>query len=446
MSSLWGRSGLAWAGLVVLSTVLTGCPRSVNPDTPLGERTGGGISGDWSVDLPEGFDGWTVQARGGCVLLFAWSTGMEDTSASRALRCHDPESGELRWERTIPVPSGFVYDKVHMTKTRVIYQNNQQMLGLELDSGDVAWTFDPGGRIIGETHVMADRVVTSLSHKVLVVLDTKRGHWRRGIDAPDHRLVGAMRSRSHGLVAMVVLVNDPSFDEGGSKGHLAAVKLDVDGGDEARPPFAGMEKAWELPIETNTYDIHLIGGVLVGHLARGELWGVTPDTGEVLYKAPDTGKVARFDDEEVESDLGDLDELSYVTPADMAAGQRVSPHHMVVLAPGSSILSQGHRKGIAMQVLEIHAHDPKDFDRRWGLQLPSHEFFRIQHDLDGLGATLIAGARFIYIVDARSGEVLWRRAFNKERRDWTSVATEGRGLYVVYGREVKPRLEAHAIK
>ncbi len=443
-----GRHMMAWAALTLL-VLLAGCHSAVT-DGPLRARTGGGLDRGWQTTLPEGYDGWTVMTSKRCVLLFAWSTGLEEATATRALRCHDPESGKLRWEQIIPVPAGFVYDRIHLADDRVIYQNNHHMRGLDMDDGQEVWVFqasDPetgSGWVIGEALVAHDRVLISLSHDSIGVLDAQSGRWIRGIEAPSHRLIGAWDHKKHGLVALAVMVSNSLGQE--SQGKLVAIRTDVDGGERPGPPFAAQKRAWERDIETNTYDIHMIGDVLIGHLSRGELWGLRPENGEVLYKVPGTSNAVDFMDLSEIPDVIGPNELAMVSSRDFQRGKGPKKDHMVVLGQNQVVLTQGHRKGFAMSLLEVQAHNPRNFKPSWSVQLPSQEFFRFQQPLRDLGATLIAGGRFFVIVDVADGKVLWRRDADPEDQDWTSVSTNGRGLYVVYGRQAQPRLEAYPIR
>jgi hypothetical protein len=407
----------------------------VKSDSNLAQRTGGTIAQDWKIDLPNHYDGWTVKASPQCVVLFAWSAANDEDNTSRTLRCHDPDSGALRWDRSILVSPGFVYDKVHIVRDQVVYQNNQLLMGIDLDSGDELWSFDPGGRIIGATEVREDLVIASLNHKVLAVLDGRSGKWRRGIDIPDHRFVGLATS-SEGPVAIVV--RRASGDE---PTRVIAVKLDGEGGTAPSPPFAPLETLWVLEIDTPTFDMHVVANVLVGHLSEGEFWGVSVESGEVLYKLP--RRAPSSADKNVSSELGDLDEMSHVQRTDLQQGRALPKDQILVMSSRQTLLSQGHRQGLALKLLEIQARAPRDFTRLWTVHLASLEYYRLQRDMPTIEAMFIAGGHFMQIIDTHKGKTLWSRSFTKESATWTSVATEGRGLYLVYGRQSTPRLEAH---
>lgn len=445
-----GRASLIATGWAVALTALMMCAASGchhhHPGASLQERTGGGISERWSASLPEGFDGWVVEAHPQCVTLFAWSSNADEASSSRTLRCHDPDGGALLWEQSIPVPAGFVYDRLHLFDDRIIYQNNHQMIGFDASDGQVVWVFDANDWVIGETVVADGRIVTSLSHEVIAVLNAHNGHWIRGVEAPNHRLINAWR-RGGVEHAVVVLLQNKRRAGDSSSARLAAVRLDVSGGRQPSKPFAKMALAWELPINTNTYDMQLIGGVLVGHLTAGELWGVGPDDGEVLYQVPDKTRAALGARRDVNKGLvAGPEELNLVNSSDLSLRTALNTGQLLVLAPGQIILSQGHRTGVAMNMLEIQGLDPTNLKTRWRVQVPSQEFFRQQRALSRHHATLIAGGRFFVIVDTRTGRALWRKSVQQEQSRWTSVASDGRGLYVVYGQTPEPRLEAYPIR
>lgn len=431
---------------MALMGVTSGCQQR-HPDAPLQERTGGSIQERWSVSLPEGFDGWVVEAHTRCVMLFAWSSGMDETSASRTLRCHDPDDGSLKWEQSVPVPPGFVYDRLHLSDDRIIYQNNHQMIGFNASDGEVAWIFDANDWVIGETVLTDGRIVTSLSHEVIAILDARDGHWVRGVEAPNHRLVSAwMRDGVQHAVA-VLLNKDRKRKGDASSGRLAAIRMDVDGGREPSKPFAKLTLAWEQPINTNTYDMQLIGGVLVGHLTAGELWGVEPVGGEVLYRTADRTRAAVGRPRSAKTKLvAGPEELKRVASTDLNPRLSLSADRLLVLAPGQIVLSQGHRRGVVMNMLEVQGLDPASLKTRWRVQVPSQEFFRQQRAMVRHHATLIAGGRFFVIIDTRTGRVLWRKSVQQEQSRWTSVASDGRGLYVVYGQTPEPRLEAYPIR
>lgn len=436
------RARLAMAGLVALMMV-AGC-RSHTPDASLAQRTGGPIAAGWSLKLPEGYDGWTVKTGQGCVLLFAWSNDIKESVTHRQLRCHDPDDGELRWSREIPIQAGLIYDRVHMAGGRVIYQNNQQLVALDASDGDLVWTFDPGRLLIHEAYVSATHTVVSLDQDLLAVLDTDGGQWLSGFSVPRHRLVAQVDSDQHGPLAVVVRVagDDPTTDDGGAR--LLALPL-RGGAPEPTPPFPRPRVAWELPIDVATYNVHLIDGVLIGPMSRGQLWGVDPDDGAVLYQVADS-TTARSNNLDEDPEPMGPPELARVSPADLDPAPRMPRNHLASLAPGEVLLSQGHRDGAVIQMLEVQARDPESFEPLWSLQLSSRSFFRIQQPLRAAHAVLLAGGRFATLVDSRTGRVLWRRTLDKSTHDWTHLATDGRALYLVLGREVEPRLEAIPLK
>lgn len=428
----------AVAALVAL-VALSGCATPLQG--PLGDRIDAPLSKRWTAALPTDWEGWEVSTTTGCVLAFGWSAPSAPES-TRRLECHDPGTGELRWEHTRAVQGGFIQDRLFVEGDRIVLVNNQGAQALDADTGEVRWTFDPSDRVIADSVVKGGRVYLNLDRNVLCVLDLASGGWQRGIRVGGRRLLNVART-AEGEVAL--LLNEKKDGTRIASRTLVGIDVNGQGGETIEPPWAAMTSRWSQEITTDGFVVEVIDDVVVGTLSKGTLWGLDPSSGEVLYqesmseqpavRKPRSVKGARRT--ATPNELQEIDRLLQTT--------RLAPDTRLLPGGGQALLAQRSDVGLVMDMVHLERRDPRTLGTLWTLDLGWKEAALVKQELDELGVALLANRKTLAIIDLRTGEVLVERHLNGQGRRYQGISTDGRAVYFVFGLKKKPRLEGHPL-
>jgi hypothetical protein len=114
--------------------------------------------------------------------------------------------------------------------------------------------------------------------------------------------------------------------------------------------------------------------------------------------------------------------------------------------PGPLVFGQRTRQGVVLPLREVAALDPASQEVVWVSALPTDQPLRATVALPSADALLLMTGSHGLVLDRRSGALLAQRWLPAGREGWTDVASQGQGLYVVYGRDPQPRLEAWPLR
>lgn len=396
-------------------------------------RSGESIDDPWNAEIPDRFRGTRLAFASGCVLVFG-RTSIDADEPQRLVRCLEPADGKERWSRLLEVPAGLVQDRLHADDAVIIYQSKSRALGLDPRTGRTLWSFDPGGREIGGAQILGDRFYLSTDRETIVTLDASDGEWLAGHGCPDHTLVGVVAG-SRGPVAVVRTTGDEQA--------LAGLDLNSAGAEEPRPPFPVPRGVWQREVVHGGRHRIVAGAVVT--VTPTHLWSLDGATGEVLAdieRPPGPGPKAVVSDSlGMRSFPAAEPSLASIRATDLRRAQPELPSAGVRILP-SSIVSSVHRTGFVLEMVEINRWDPRTFDRIWrSTRTGGARVARVQ-EVPGLGALLVASPKQVALLDLKTGREILRRDIDPLRTGWSSIATDGRGLYVLYGNDPVPRLEA----
>jgi hypothetical protein len=386
----------------------------------------------WHRDIPARFRSLEVEAAGGCVIIFG-RTAINAEEPERLIQCLDPDTGDDKWTRLLPVPGGLIRDEIRTVPGIVMHRSARGVVALDAITGRTVWTFDSGGRAIDRDTVHDGGLFLSLDSDTLVTLDVETGAWLSGHTWSDHTLIGV--TSAEGRTVAIVVSGD------GQDSELLGLDLRRSGGTAPAPPFPSPPVLWRAPAEPDA-KYHVVDGVVVG-VSVLKLTTFSASEGEVIYDA--TRRPAREGnaprDPGMRSFPADHPGLSHLDPVDLAPSRRS------LLAGGTVVASRGiytHQvhEGVMIDVLQIIALRPQDFSPRWTAAWSSTATRVTVRELPSLAAVLIARPGEVSVLDLDTGRHLARATIDPLRAGWTSVATDGRGLYVLYGHDPVPRLEA----
>jgi hypothetical protein len=357
------------------------------------------------------------------------------------IQCHDPDNGDRRWRRELEVSPNTSFTELRVVGHRVIYRDSAQIVALDVDDGDVAWRFDPSGRAVTALARDGERLVVSLNRDLLVWLDARDGAWRRGVKVPEHRLLGSHRGQ-----ALVALLRP-----GTSGALLAAVPLEGPGGREPAPPFPTQEPRWTRALSRVPQGLWPVGGRLVVRLDQSRWMLLDQGHGDQLHQeGPGEPLAAALGTAGSQTPFPDQghQRLAALTWESLR-GQRALPEVMGSLLedqPGPLVFGQRTRQGVVLPLREVAALDPASQEVVWVSALPTDQPLRATVALPSADALLLMTGSHGLVLDRRSGALLAQRWLPAGREGWTDVASQGQGLYVVYGRDPQPRLEAWPLR
>lgn len=414
--------------------LLVGC---ASGGTPLERRAGAWEGEPWKVELDAEHKRWKLAMAPGCVLAWGRRLAQGERAASRLLQCHDPSSGERLWRRELSTQGG-ASEGVDVVGERIIYHDSDQVVALEADTGRPAWRFDPAGRLITGVQVDQGRLLVSLNHDLLLWLDARDGGWGRGVQLPDHRLLGSYRGD---FVAV-------QLEAGADGALLVAVPQEGEGGRDPAPPFPFAEPRWGTGLPATPARVSALGEHLVVELNQGGWQLLKARSGELVHaqaaepaareQAPGgaRGSQTPFPGQD-DARLAALswDELR------RAEGLPLAMETLLEGAQGPWLLGERARQGAVLPMREVTAVDPARLQEAWTAALPTAAPVQRALPLPQAGALLLMAGGQGVVLDLKSGAWLARPALPEGGAGWTDVASQGQGLYVVYGHEAQPRLE-----
>jgi hypothetical protein len=416
--------------LAVLAATATACATT---DTELARRAGAPLDEPWHAEISPRFRNIRVAVSAGCVVIFG-RTAIDADEPQRLVRCLDPATGTQRWSRIVDVPRGLVRDKLHATPWAMIYQSGDRALGFDADTGATLWSFDPGGRAIHAAFVLGDRLYMSTDRETLVTLDAREGTWVTGHKSDGHTLLGVTRGPRGPLA--IVRVEEPGP-------AILALELDSPGTRTPAPPFKAPREAWRLDPD-GVRGFRLVGEQLLAVLPD-RIWAVNATNGETIHDAERTGVPAPKP--VTPSDMGMRSFPSLETGTrnialrDLSRSGPELPHQGVYFGP-RSLVSHTARTGVLLDMVEIDRWDPGTLVRSWRSTRTSTGRVTAIHEVPELDALVVATPKQVALLDMRTGRLLLERRIDPLRSGWTSIATDGRALYVLYGNDPAPRLEA----
>ncbi|MEO1270807.1 MAG: hypothetical protein AAFX99_22195, partial [Myxococcota bacterium] len=96
------------------------------------------------------------------------------------------------------------------------------------------------------------------------------------------------------------------------------------------------------------------------------------------------------------------------------------------------LMTQAPRSGITMTLLDMRAYDPTTLTVTWEATLPWQGMCRELSELPKLNAMFVANLHQVALLDMDTGRLLWSSDMNAERGPWSSIASNGFAVYVLY--------------
>ena len=415
--------------VALVASTATAC---TSARSELVRRAGPPLAEPWHAELPDHFRNLTVAVGSGCVLVFG-RTPIDAEEPQRLIRCLEPRTGAQRWSRVIDVPRGLIRDKVHATPDAAIYQSGDRAVGLDPSNGAALWTFDPANRKIHAAFALGDRFYLSTDRDTLVTLDPRSGAWIAGHGCDGHVLLGVVRGPLGALA--IVRLEDP-------EPAVVALDLSSPGAREPAPPFRAPREVWRLDPE-DVRGFRLVGDVLLAATPH-RVWSVDALTGRTLHdeqRAQVAGVSVRPTGLGMRSFPAPESNTDGIEAALLERPRARLPQTQLHFGP-TSLVSHAPRTGVLLDMVEIDRWNLGTLERIWRTTRPSTG--RVTHvvEMPALGALVIATPRVVTLLDLTTGRLLLERRIDPLRTGWTGIATDGRGLYVLYGNDPAPRLEA----
>lgn len=375
----------------------------------------------WTLDLPERGRGWEVFTSGGKVAVLGSFFDRERKHHIKVTFL-DADTGEKGQEVSFDIARRALRSRVAQHGDLLVYWNTRQVEVLHPGNAQHLWRFDPNGRLITGLTATQEHIYLSLNNKTLVVLDLHTGDWVRGSLTEPHRYLKTVET-DEGPLCIVTFPSKPNTEN-----RIAAFEALGEGGASPQSALPEAKERWSRVLRTPPHALlgsaNLVAGT-VNERADRKIFDAR--TGKTLHSFVRKSQVHHRD----------LLAEDLLPPAPLR--EQMQP---LLPVEGPWLWGFRFRQGFLLQVGELRLYDPADGAVLWTEHLPSLDTPRSVRYLRDMDALLWGAPDAIALFSAGEKKTLWTMRVPGERSSWSSIATDGRALYVVYDNGTRPSLEA----
>ena len=191
---------------------------------------------------------------------------------------------------------------------------------------------------------------------------------------------------------------------------MVAIPLDRGGSSSRDDELPAAPEAWRLEVTAWSYDVRVVGDVLLGYFVEGELWAVDGGTGRVLWRLSEDSLPGR---------------LHFGT-------------HLLYLYRSGRHPSAADQPNL--RILGVPPRELPHTRSEWVLDVPSAGPLLGTEETEGDLRTLGATADTFFQFDRSNGKLLWVYSFNRgnEPGPWTNLSANTDAAFLYFEDQAGP--------